>query len=109
MTLVRIESDVENQCILDIVKSTWGFTAWAWLAAKRIETGGSKWTWNGVDSWTPNDKTLYQNWNVEGVEGQQPENYGGNEDCVTLKANKNGTWFDLPCTYVRYFICEASN
>jgi len=35
----------------------------------------------------------------------QPNNYGGNEDCVLMY--KSGGWEDIGCNEPNYYICET--
>ncbi|XP_062848943.1 LOW QUALITY PROTEIN: mannose-binding protein C-like [Trichomycterus rosablanca] len=41
------------------------------------------------------------NWNKV-----EPNSYGGDEDCVGV--DKDGTWYDLPCTSVHLIVCELA-
>ena len=36
----------------------------------------------------------------------EPNNYGGNQDCVNFGHFRNRKWNDAPCTQEHFFICE---
>ena len=81
------------------------------------EFGVNFW-WIGVDDkeregrfqWSSTkDNTNFSNWDVG-----QPDNYNGNQDCVsmyilkTVVDKENGKWYDNPCERKQKFICEFS-
>ena len=39
----------------------------------------------------------------------QPDNSGGQENCVNIWANQNYEWNDEPCDNLHCFVCENRN
>lgn len=68
-------------------------------------------TWVGLNDiaeegefvWTDGSTKTYANF-----QNNEPNNYGGNEDCVSLHSNNNGKYGDHPCLYNERFICETN-
>ncbi|XP_058864862.1 macrophage mannose receptor 1-like [Acipenser ruthenus] len=81
--LVSIKNASENA---DLVKKAQGKTFWIGLFNEPW-----KWSHQG-DSYT------FHNWNTV-----QPNNAGGNENCVRMF--KNGTWGDIGCNVLYPFFC----
>jgi len=110
--LVSINSESENQFLAsEIVKL--GQENW-WTAGKRVDTGSYMWTWDiSEDSWpTVEDDGIWRNWGLTPDGTQEPNNAGGNEDCIFIIdvddiAESNGTWHDIKCNTPFAFICES--
>jgi len=81
-----------------------------------LDGGSEHFAYIGVnDEWTEdsfvfdsNQKEVsYKYWS--NVQFDQPDNYGGNEDCVVLSARfRKGYWNDQRCNLKHWFICEKS-
>lgn len=56
----------------------------------------------GTFTWVTGSST-YTNWDTG-----EPNNSGGNEDCVALWANQDGFWHDANCTWNAYGFCEKA-
>ena len=53
--------------------------------------------------WTDSSTKTYANF-----QDNEPNNQGGNEDCVGLHENSNGKYVDIPCLKNERFICETN-
>ena len=81
----------------------------AWIGGKKI---GGKWQWQNSGE---NINTV-QNTNENGFErwmGGEPNNQGGNEDClVTYDQHPSWLtghlWFDVPCSNEYKFVCQEN-
>ena len=73
---------------------TWGELA-VWSGLRRFNKT-SQFTWS-----TDNEPLTYTNW-----DSGQPNNYGGNQKCLSIKQNYR--WDDAPCTNVYNYICQAN-
>ena len=86
-----------------------------------LDGGSEHFAYIGVnDEWTEdsfvfdsNQKEVsYKYWSnasYHNVQFDQPDNYGGNEDCVVLSARfRKGYWNDQRCNRKHWFICEKS-
>ena len=81
-----------------------------WINGTADVYSGNKW-WIGLNDrdiegdfrWQSDD-TLpqYTNWHAG-----EPNNWGGNEDCVQLNRWGDSTWNDEPCEYEFFYICES--
>ncbi|MEO6904397.1 MAG: PKD domain-containing protein [Bacteroidia bacterium] len=85
--LISIQDAKENQCIVNDL-NVHGFSGTIWIGLGRDLTDPApikKFVWY--------DKSplIYTNWNAG-----EPNNYGGNENCVQIFAN--GLWNDFPCS-----------
>uniref|UniRef100_A0A8C9S4G0 C-type lectin domain-containing protein n=1 Tax=Scleropages formosus TaxID=113540 RepID=A0A8C9S4G0_SCLFO len=97
--LVTIDNPEEMNRVINSVNLT-GYTGPAWIGLEK----GNSWNWQ----WSLEERRLYSdgqtgfsNW-----DSSQPDNYGGNENCVEMR--DNGKWNDLPCEYkcpTGFFIC----
>ena len=74
--------------------------------AKNEQNIGSVWiglkrnmTFNDKFSAVGDHELLYENWS-----GNEPNNYGGNENCVEMWGG--GKWNDLTCSQLRRYICQ---
>ncbi|XP_071962907.1 macrophage mannose receptor 1-like [Antedon mediterranea] len=54
-------------------------------------------------TWVSTECSQYDNF-----EAAEPNNDGGNEDCVELYTT-SGKWNDIPCNSTRAYVCEISN
>merc|ERR1711990_518721 len=67
-----------------------------WLGGQDLHTEGH-WTWTDGTPWT------WAHW----ARGE-PNNYGGNQDCLTLWGRANGRFDDNSCTARLKFICKKA-
>jgi hypothetical protein len=65
-----------------------------WIGGSDIASEGT-WAWDGGTPWT------YTNW-----ASGEPNNSGGNEDCLQLWRYTDGTWNDEPCAQALNYVCE---
>eukprot|EP00794_Sanderia_malayensis_P014130 gene14130-biopygen11297 len=85
----------ENQAVVNFVQSTnLAGDMWIGMNDRRQE---------GTMEWSDGSPVTFTNWNED-----EPNNTGGNEDCVSMYLNKDGfPWNDAPCQgYTKQFICE---
>ena len=87
-TLARIDSATEEAFVSSSV------TADTWIGLNDLATEGDM-RWDGTG-----DVSVYVNWATD-----QPDNFGGDEDCVEVLADSRG-WNDLPCTDLHAYLCE---
>ena len=65
--------------------------------------------WHGIDDidtvgtfqYTTGGNLVFTNWDVG-----NPDNYGGAQDCGTVRADGNGKWDDIECDTKYSSICE---
>ena len=92
--LAIIRSADDDKFILDLIENQATVNFWGtWLGLRR-DTNDSTFYW--VDG-TPLKKGNYQNWAL-----LEPNNNGGNENCVTKigkGSHAKGLWNDLDCAY----------
>ncbi|XP_039532863.1 macrophage mannose receptor 1-like isoform X1 [Pimephales promelas] len=69
-----------------------GYSGSVWIGLKRGTQ--TRWAWSNGE----NKSSLYSNW-ASGEPNQ-------NEDCVSILY---GSWFDMGCSYRRYFVCYKEN
>ena len=79
--------------IQELIKRT---NSQTWIGLKRDLVDNSSWQW--VD-WS---RTLYSYW-----WSGEPNNYGGNEDCVVMNPHV-GKWNDQTCWKSHSYVCEAN-
>ncbi len=65
-----------------------------WLGGTDAAVEGT-WEWDGGTAWS------YSNW-----QSGEPNNSGGNEDCLQLWRFTDGRWNDEPCAQALHYICE---
>ena len=63
-----------------------------WLGSRRDPTNRQTWFWSDGRPWG------YTNWAPN-----EPNDYGGNEDCTFIKTNG---WYDKACSPTLQFICK---
>ncbi|XP_033122640.1 C-type lectin mannose-binding isoform-like, partial [Anneissia japonica] len=86
--LVSIESDSENNFVSTLSNS---YTYWIGLMRS-----GSSWRWSNYST------SRYRKWG-----SGEPNNVGGNENCVHTKKNGNYlTWNDIRCSARLSYVCE---
>ena len=62
-------------------------------------------TWKWSDGTDLKDQESNSNW----FRGDEPNNVGGDENCVGFgsKTNAFGKWWDVKCTWKNKFVCES--
>jgi len=105
MTLTCVESPAED---LELQKRM------AALAIDNIWLGGTDVQVEGTWIWLCDSKTFYVvEQSPPGYSGflvNEPNNYNGNEDCLSLHLGKNGAasgWNDVPCVNSYAYVCES--
>ncbi|XP_048245656.1 CD209 antigen-like protein C [Haliotis rufescens] len=96
-TLAFVDTPTKQQEIEDLMKGK-GVTDFVWLGASRVEEED---TWK----WLDGRKLNFKAWSRH---NSQPNNYGGNQDCLAV-IYKDATWsdwFDNVCLREFYFMCE---
>lgn len=68
-----------------------------WIGLKRDSENTSTWRW--VDG----SNAAETRW----AKGQ-PNNHGGNEDCVAITGQQNRKWNDFNCDTPEYYVCQKS-
>lgn len=81
--LISLQSDAENSCIVGELNTN-SFGGIIWIGFNDVASEGSH-------VWYDQSAIIYTNWN-----GGEPNNSGGNEDCVQIYPN--GKWNDLNCS-----------
>ena len=94
----------ENKAVADAGQEI--YRGYWWIGVEnKIRDGKFKWAISkqNIDfsNWWPGDDKI----------SEQPDNWKGNEDCVTLKTNSKfdywyGKWYDWACSLTSRFICE---
>ena len=89
--LAEVESKEENDFIMDTIAARGN--AMHWLGGNLQE---------GVFRWSHSGRTFtYTNWM-----GGQPDNANNDQHC--LRTVNDGTWDDLRCNHILFFICEMN-
>ncbi len=85
--LASINNATENQCLRDWLANN-GFSAndYVMIGLNDIDV-------EGTFVWYDQSPVTYTNW-----DNGEPNNSGGNEDCVQLRIN-SGLWNDIPCNF----------
>ncbi|PIK57790.1 putative lactose-binding lectin l-2-like [Apostichopus japonicus] len=84
-----INSIADNHFVADIVAGGQR----AWIGAVRV-VNEFYWVRKGV-------ATTFDNWKPK-----EPNNKGGNENCIEINRGPPGKWNDLPCTRKRAGVCQ---
>ena len=95
--LAVVKSEEENWFLTAVITEQRLDTAWLGATDERVE---QKWVW--VDG-TP---MRYSNWDVR---GKQPNNKGGLEHYMVIRADAGGFWSDQPDWSIQHspgFICQ---
>ncbi|XP_052676540.1 perlucin-like protein isoform X2 [Crassostrea angulata] len=92
--LVEIETEAENNFLKDVAAKTF-LNGQFWTGGNDIDVEG-QWRW--VTSGNP---FTFTDWGPG-----EPNDTGGNEDCMLLLSNTGYTWNDLPCSTNSLYICE---
>jgi len=100
MRLATVRSAADNARLVTVAFGD-GNTLRPYFGANDIAVEG-EWR-EGSDSSSP--LISYTNWNDVSHGGSEPNDSGGNEDCV--KVQTDGLWNDVPCTYTSPYVCEA--
>lgn len=87
--LATIADAAENQIVADLAGSNK-----VWIAGT---DSGNEGNW----IWYNNDPFGFQNWR-----SGEPNNGGGNEDCMSLEGDNGGQWDDQSCGDSKRFVCE---
>ena len=96
-SLTTIEDEAEDQMFNEYITRTEIGSAWIGLNDRGEENEGN-FTWvSGLES-------SY----VDGWSANEPNSYGGNEDCVEKRDDFDWAWNDLRCDEEIAFICEGS-
>ncbi|XP_061186946.1 perlucin-like protein [Saccostrea echinata] len=98
--MVTIDTDEENQWIMDVFVPPWDAAAcsvlWrccnTWIGTSDIDQ-------EGLFTWTQQRSMAYWNWYTD-----EPNDANGNQDCAALC--QNGFWMDRTCTFAASFVCE---
>uniref|UniRef100_A0A671YPN6 C-type lectin domain-containing protein n=1 Tax=Sparus aurata TaxID=8175 RepID=A0A671YPN6_SPAAU len=85
--LASVRNMTENQKVMDLVPA--GQKAWIGLFRD---------SWK----WSDGSNSSFRYW----AEGQ-PNNYGGNQDCVVAGLGIDGKWWDDPCGQTRPILCYS--
>ncbi|MCK6508079.1 hypothetical protein L6R53_32725 [Myxococcota bacterium] len=64
--------------------------------------GGNDSTTEGTWAWVDGSDWVYENWHAD-----EPNDSGGNEDCLQHNRYTDGVWNDEPCTSTFRFVCES--
>ena len=91
--LVTLDDDDENTWVAD--------TAYAY-AASRWWIGLNDRDTEGTYAWSSGDGVSYTNWAAG-----EPNDPGGNADCVAIGRNDVDTWSDETCPAARPYVCEG--
>ena len=91
--LVEIDSEDENRVMRDYLNQTTRCCSWIGLTDAGSE-GVWRWTSTGLSP-------AYTNWG-----SGEPNNHGGNENCVNINGQRYGLWNDDHCSKAWYPICE---
>ncbi len=90
--LAWFDSAEELTAFLAAVQATYPGGKAGWIGANDIDD-------EGTFVWADGSPLTYTNWN-----GNEPNDWGGNEDCGQTLAN--GKWNDMPCTYTMAAFCR---
>ena len=94
--LAVLNAPSENQAVGEKITGGQG----AYIGLYRNPKDKARWLW--VDQ----SRATYTNW-----DGGEPNNHGGSENCVHMRAKATGyKWNDLPCNNVYHvpYVCETS-
>ncbi|XP_049328992.1 macrophage mannose receptor 1-like [Astyanax mexicanus] len=86
--LVSVRNQTENQQIWSVLKT-----------GKRIWIGLFNDSWK----WSDQSSSSFRYW-----DSNQPDNYGGKENCTTIIMTKQGHWNDDNCDTSHQFICHEN-
>ncbi len=92
-------STEENDAIKSMLQGI-GIDA-LWIA---LSDGASEGNFTYVSDGTFAGSNLKTDWVFENFDAAEPNDYGGNEDCVQIKSN--GVWNDASCSKSLYSLCE---
>ena len=89
--LAIVKSKAEQQALATKISQN------TWIGLYRDPKDNSRWMW--VDG----SRASYTNW-----EGGEPNDVGGNEDCVHFWQGHSGKWNDIKCSYKMFYVCETN-
>ena len=106
--LVKIESETENDFITaELQRLNPGSSDQYFTAGNDLDIE-NEWVWadmiNGTIAITNVEDIAYSNWGET-----EPNDYKGNEDCLSIYPLMDYKWNDSPCELLYHFICEKTN
>nr|XP_009859990.2 macrophage mannose receptor 1-like isoform X2 [Ciona intestinalis] len=97
-TLARIKTKQVQDFVMEKITLSPSVTLMDfYIGLKRFNSSSTGFQWNDGTMVTSG----YTKWAID-----EPNNMGGNENCVQLYYSWNGVWNDVPCSWNRRYICE---
>ncbi|XP_031639288.1 C-type lectin 37Da-like [Contarinia nasturtii] len=98
MRLVSIESRRKLDEVVDVIQSNGLNTRYIWTSGTNLDSYNEKYFW----ATTNKEVTFNENW-----ANGQPDNYGGQQNCMILDRYRNYQFDDANCYINKFnFICE---
>ncbi|XP_050090739.1 ladderlectin-like [Anopheles aquasalis] len=99
LRLATVTSSAESQLIKEAIQATATTTEPWWIGGTDLGQEGS-WIWFSTEL-PVGYQTGYTNWYTG-----EPNNYGGNENCLDIGRKDAVGWFDANCEWKQKFVCE---
>ncbi|XP_035786836.1 perlucin-like [Anopheles albimanus] len=99
LRLAIVTSSADSELIKEAINATNTTTEPWWIGGTDLGLEGS-FLWISTEL-PVGHRTGYTNWYAG-----EPNNFGGNENCMEIGRRTNVGWIDVPCDWKQKFVCE---